>query len=284
MTKLKLLACQIEIPETRDRASRDLHVENLVTKIGRQLSDEPADLVVLPELSSIEYSRASFDQLAQTSDSIDGGNFDGMKELAARHATHIVFGVPRYDGRQYFISLLMIGPSGDLIGHYDKLHVAQFGESMEKEFFQRGDHLFVFDLLGFRVAPIICYDFRFPDLCRVLCAKHDVHLLLHCAAFARDETFYSWHHFAVTRAMENQCYFASLNQAGEHYGNSIVCSPWVDENNPPIVFGVQEEFKRIELDMALIDSTRANYSFRADTLDDYHCLPVMRDSSVPRSS
>jgi nitrilase len=245
------------------------------------LSREPADLVVLPELSSIEYSRAAFNQLAEISDPVDGASIDGMKDLAARHRTHIVFGVARNEGSQHYISMLVIGPQGDLIGHYDKLHVAQFGVSMEKEFFQRGSRLVVFDIGGFRVAPIICYDFRFPELCRALCRDHGVHLILHCAAFGRDEAFYSWHHFAVTRAMENQCYFASLNRAGEGFGNSMICSPWVDENHPPIKFGIEEELKRVELDMGVLDSVRASYPFGTDLREDYRSLPVVSNGRLP---
>ena len=279
MTQMTLLACQVSIPETRDRATRDQHVDNLIGKLDQQLSREPADLVVLPELSSIEYSRAAFNQLAELSDSVDGTDLDNIKGLAKRHQTHIVFGVPRCEGGKYFISLLVIGPQGVLLGHYDKLHVAQFGASMEKEFFQRGDHLVVFDINGFRIAPIICYDFRFPELCKTLCHDHGVHLIVHCAAFARDETFFSWHHFAVTRAMENQCYFASINQAGDQFGNSIVCSPWVDEDRPPITFGTEEEFKRIELHMDVLDSVRANYAFGTDRHQDYRSLPVAPNSA-----
>jgi predicted amidohydrolase len=281
MTKLLLLACQIEISETRNRASRDRHVDSLIEKIDRHLSREPVDLVVLPELSSIEYSRAAFNQLAEISDSVDGAGIDSMKDLAARHNTHIVFGVPRHDGGQHYISMLVIGPQGDLIGHYDKLHVAQFGVSMEKEFFQRGSGLLVFDIGGFRVAPIICYDIRFPELCRALCRDHGVHLILHSSAFGRDEAFYSWHHFAVTRAMENQCFFASLNRAGESFGKSIICSPWVDENHPPIRFGIEEELKRVELDMSVLDSVRANYTFGTDLREDYRSLTVV--SNGPKS-
>ena len=274
MTKIALLACQVKIPEIRTRASRDDHVARLIEKLDRQLSRESVDLVVLPELSSIEYSRAAFNRLDELADSVDSTGIDAMKSLAKRHNTHIVFGVPRSDSGAYYISLLVIDPHGVVIGHYDKLHVAQFGASMEKEFFQRGDHLVAFDVNGFRIAPIICYDFRFPELCKTLCHDHGAHLILHCAAFARDETFFSWHHFAVTRAMENQCYFVSLNQAGEQFGNSIVCSPWVDETHPPIKFGVDEEFKRIEMDMDELNRVRANYAFISDRRDDYLSLPV----------
>jgi len=49
-------------------------------------------------------------------------------------------------------------------------------------------------------------------------SHHDVDLILHVGAYARDESFYSWHAFAVTRAVENQFFVLSLNRAGTHFG------------------------------------------------------------------
>ncbi len=276
MSDLTLLACQIAVPETRDRAGRDRHVGDLIEKIDRRLGQRQADLVVLPELASVEYSRAAFDRLAEISEPLDGPRVKAIGELAAKHAVHIVFGMPRRDGADYFITMVALGPTGDVIGHYDKLHICQYGASMEKEYFRRGDHLMVFEVKGFRVAPIICYDIRIPELTRVLCCDHGAHLILHCGVYARDESFFSWRHFAVTRAMENQVFFASISRAGEAFGESIVCPPWVDEHHPPTVFGTDEEFRFCRFEMSELKAVRAAYTFLSDRLDDYCNLPMGR--------
>ena len=274
MGHLTLLACQVGIPDTRSDGERARHVGALISRIDRRLAERKADIVVLPELSSVEYSRAAFDRLPEISEPLDGASLGSFARLAARHGTHVVFGMPRRDGNKYYISMVAVGPEGNLMGHYDKLHIAQFGASMEKEYFQRGKHLLVFEINGFRIAPIICYDIRMPELTRTLCQDHGVHLVLHCGAYARDESFYSWHHFAVTRAMENQCFLASINRAGDFFGESIVCSPWVNEDRPPVIFGTDEEFRHIDLGMEELDSVRANYPFIPDKRDDYRSLPV----------
>lgn len=36
---------------------------------------------------------------------------------------------------------------------------------------------------GYRIAPIICYDIRVPELCRTLCIDQGAHLILHCGAY-----------------------------------------------------------------------------------------------------
>ena len=69
----------------------------------------------------------------------------------------------------------VVGPDGEsCAGHYDKLHLAQYGASMEKEYFNRGNHLFhLFEVNGFRLSPIICYDIRIPELSRTLVVDHE---------------------------------------------------------------------------------------------------------------
>ena len=269
--ELSVLACQIVIPETPEPSSRDRHLATISNKIRRELETRHADIVVLPELSSVDYSRQSFDALGSLAENPDGASFQTWQHIARTHQTTVVYSFPRRQSNEFFISVAAIGPEGNLIGYYDKLHLAQYGASMEKEYFSRGEGLFVFDVHGFRVAPIICYDIRIPEMCRTLAVEHGVELVLHCGAYYRDESFYSWHHFAVTRAMENQVYLLSLNRAGKHYGNSIFCAPWIDETQPPTRFHQHDEsFVRLTVDRRQIDQSRRDYSFLTDRLDQYN--------------
>ena len=100
-------------------------------------------------------------------------------------------------------------------------------------------------------------------------------MILHAGAYYRDRSFYSWHQFAVSRAIENQVFFLSLNRAGAYYGNSIFCPPWVDEDREPTVFSEHDElFQRLTVDRAEIEFARERYSFLRDRLDSYD-LPVV---------
>ena len=147
---------------------------------------------------------------------------------------------------------------------------------MEKEYFARGNHLLAFEIKGLRIAPIICYDIRVPELARTLVLEHGVQLLLHCGAYCRDESFYSWPDFVVTRAMENQIFVLSLNRAGANFGQSQLCPPWVDEATPPVRFpDVEEAFLRLEIDPGKTETARKHYSFLADKLSDYGALACL---------
>jgi nitrilase len=264
-----LLGCQIHVPRTTTPAERDAHLHATAALISAQLTGDPADLVVLPELSSISYSRDSFDTLESLSEPLDGASFTVFSELARAHRCAVTYGIARRSGEKYFISQVVIDSSGEYVGHYDKLHTAQFGASMEKEFFHRGDHLLVFEVGGIRVAPVICYDFRFPELTRHLCLEHGVDLLLHPVAFYEDGSFPSWHHVAICRAIENQAYFLSLNRAGPRFGASIFCPPWVDQTVQPTVFTRQQTLQGFDVSTRTIKDVRRAYAFRSDRLSDY---------------
>ena len=265
-----ILACQVSVSPIRNRSDRLRHVGRLVEKITERVSRRPADLVVLPELSTIDYSVEAFDRLDQTAETLDGETVSQMRELAITQGCAVLFGMPRKTGSSFRISQVGIDRHGNLLGCYDKLHICQYGASVEKRYFERGEAIVVFDVAGIRFAPIICYDIRIPELSRTLVLDRSVDCILHCGAYYRDESFHSWHAFAMTRAMENQVYLLSLNRAGEDYGDSVFCPPWVDQNHPMQRFsGTYEDFQYLEVDRSVISRVRESYPFLEDRLACY---------------
>ncbi|MCP4330192.1 MAG: carbon-nitrogen hydrolase family protein [Alphaproteobacteria bacterium] len=271
---MKVLACQIEIPEITTAAQRSSFLDDTIEKISAKQAQEPADLVVLPELSSIEYSRRAFDNLDQLSEDLDGHSFEVFGRAARELSVAICYGIPRIGDEGFHISQVVVDANGSRVGHFDKMHIAHYGASPEKDYFTRGRHVFLFEIAGIRMAPIICYDIRIPELARMLCVDYGVELILHCGAYFVDRSYYSWRHFVVTRALENQAYMLSLNRAGDDYGSSIFCPPWVDETAPEIMLPKEETFASFEIDRARIVEARKTYSFLEDRLPDYRRLDV----------
>ncbi|NRP13097.1 (R)-stereoselective amidase [Aliiroseovarius sp. xm-m-379] len=269
--QLHILACQIDIPSMTTGAERDRHLLRVRAEVDARLQQRPADLVVLPELSSIDYSRPAFAALEELGEPLDGASFQVWREIAIKHDCHVVFGFARRgegaEHGRHFISMGVVGPKGELVGHYDKIYLAQFGASMEKDYFERGTEPFSFEVKGFRVAPIICADIRIPELSRHLTLEHGAELILHCGAYARDETFATWHDFSKTRAIENQLFFLSLNRAGKMFGDSLFCLPWMDDTTPPVAFSDHsEEFKHVLVARQVLETARNTYSFLQDRL------------------
>ncbi|MEM9371153.1 MAG: carbon-nitrogen hydrolase family protein, partial [Pseudomonadota bacterium] len=170
------------------------------------------------------------------------------------------------------ISQGVMGPDGGLIGRYDKLHIAEFGDSAESAHFSPGDRLLTVDIAGFRVAPMICYDIRFPLLAERL-RDAEVDVVLHAGAYSRDFSFESWHTFARTRAIETQMAWLGLNRAGDDWGGSI----WVPDGTDPDsveTMGNHEVFWEISLTRSTLDATRSRMPIAADRRDDYAKLPL----------
>ena len=176
--QLTLLACQIAIPAMTKPQERDTHLRHSAGEVSNALHAQAADLVVLPELSSIDYARATFAALDALGETLDGPSFQTWRAVAQQYNTTVVYSFPRRSEQGFHISLAAVNPQGELIGWYDKLHLAQYGASMEKEYFIGGEQLMVFEVNGFRCAPIICYDIRIPELSRTLTLKHKVDIIL----------------------------------------------------------------------------------------------------------
>lgn len=268
---LSILACQIDVPLTRTAADRNAHLAELSAEVATALTREHTDVVVLPELSSIEYSREAFERLDELAEPLDGPSFKTWSKISREFDAFVVYSFPRRSAEGLHITLAVADPRGDLVGFYDKIYLAQFGASMEKEFFTRGDKLFAFDVKGFRLGTCICADIRIPELARTLTVEGGADIILHCGAYFRDPSFYSWHDFVIARAIENQVYFLSLNRAGKDYGNSMFCLPWVDESHQPFAFAEHDQhFVRLIAERGEIALARERYSFLRDRLDEHH--------------
>ncbi|MDQ2091230.1 carbon-nitrogen hydrolase family protein [Marimonas arenosa] len=277
---LTLLACQIDVPETPDAAARDSHLRSVVARIRAVAEPGQYDLIVLPELSAIEYSEAAFARLDLLAEPLEGPSFMVFAELAQAVRATVVYGFARRDeAGRHFICQAAVGPDGVLLGFYDKLHLAQFGDSAEAGAFRAGDHLFQFEICGLRIAPLICYDIRFPELTARLAAD-GVDLVLQCSAYAHDLSFHSWRPFVVTRAMEQGLAWLGLNRAGDGWGGSIWCPGYADAAAPEQVFGPKECFVPLQLPRDFRRGNAERLPFDRDRRGDYAGLPVHR-AEVP---
>jgi len=251
------LVCQLNIPaDMRSIGEQVEHLDRTAQLLDDALTRKRADVVVLPELSSVSYTRYCFSHLDTFGEEEGGRTFEVLSRVAKKHGVFLLYGAPRVTSEgSAHISQFLIDAAGNARGVYDKLHMAQFGASMEKDYFTRGEKILVFDIKGVRLAPVICYDMRFPELAMNLVREYEVHAVIHPVAFFRDASFYSWQAFVIARALENQAYWLSINRAGSDFGASIVCPPWVDETSKEI-----------------IKETREKYSFSLDKLEDYSKL------------
>jgi predicted amidohydrolase len=126
------------------------------------------DILVLPELCNSGYNFTSYQQAWDASEPIKGGPF--LEFLMAKCKslnTHIITGLNERDGELLYNSAVLIGPNGP-IGAYRKLHLFL----NERDFFEPGNAgLPVFDIGTCTLGMLVCFDWIFPEVWRILALK-----------------------------------------------------------------------------------------------------------------
>lgn len=192
----------------------------------------PEDLVIFPEcvlcLGRGQTVRDTARPLAETMADL------GMV-CAETGRTALFGGVPIRDDDKVRNSALLISLTGELLAHYDKMHLFRLdpdspGGIDESRTYTAGGEPVAVDHAGWRIGLSICYDLRFPELFR---AWGPVDLAICTAAFTTATGLPHWEVLLRARAIENQCYVAAVGQCGtnaetqiEHYGHSLLADPW----------------------------------------------------------
>lgn len=178
-----------------------------IKKATQMIDKIDADLLVLPELCFTGYLFKDKDELENLAEKIpDGPTVEHFLNLAKKRNVGIVFGIAeRYDGN-FYNSACMVTPEGELF-LYRKLHL--FME--EKDLFKSGDKkLFVIDFKGTKIGLMICFDWIFPEVVRILSLKgaqiicHPSNLILPYCQNAM-----------VTRCLENRVFAITTNRTGK---------------------------------------------------------------------
>ncbi len=165
-----------------------------------------ADLVVIPELWSSGYVFSNHAEVAELAeDALQGPTARALTAAARRERRHYIAGFPERHRGRYYNSALLVGPSG-VRTVYRKLHLFE----REQEWFSPGDlPLAVHRLGAARVGLMICFDWRFPEVARVL-ALLGADLLAHPSNLV----FANAQEAMRTRSIENRVFTLTANRTG----------------------------------------------------------------------
>ncbi len=165
-----------------------------------------ADLVVIPELWSSGYVFSSHAEVASLAeDARTGPTARALVAAARRERRHYVAGFPEVHRGRFFNSALLVGPSG-VRAVYRKLHLFE----REREWFSPGDlPLAVHRVGAAQVGLMICFDWRFPEVARVL-ALLGADLLVHPSNLV----FANAQEAMRTRSIENRVFTLTANRTG----------------------------------------------------------------------
>lgn len=164
-----------------------------------------ADLIVLPEMFTTGFSMNA----AELAEPEEGPTCAWLREQAVRLEAVVTGSViiEAADG-SYRNRLLWARPDGEVL-HYDKRHL--FRMAGEHKHYAAGERQALFELNGWQVRPLICYDLRFPVWSR---DPHDTDLLLYTANWPAARRN-AWNRLLPARAIENLCFVAAVNRVGE---------------------------------------------------------------------
>ncbi len=121
---------------------------------------------------------------------------------------------------------VFFGADGEEAARYAKMHPFSFGG--ETRHYGRGSEVALFEWQGWMVAPLICYDLRFPEVFRRAARMGaEVFCVLANWPQARED---HWMTLLKARAIENQAYAVGVNRCGDdpelHYGGrSLIFGP-----------------------------------------------------------
>ncbi len=233
-----------------------------VRRMLREGSPQPGSLVVLPEMFATGFSM-NVDRVAEPK---QGPTAAFLSSVAAEWKSYVIGGVATLtDGDKARNEAVVFDPTGREIARYVKQQPFTLGG--EREQYAAGTHHVVVACGEFTVAPLVCYDLRFPELFRPA-ARDGAEVIAVIANWPRPRDAH-WLALLRARAIENQAYVVGVNRCGHdprlvYRGQSLIVDP---HGNTLAEAGEGEELLSAELD-------------RKDLVDYRRKFPALADMAV----
>lgn len=228
------------------------------------------DLIVMPELVYTGYIFRGRDEVVKISSKYRERIVDHIKNVSDIYSAVVVAGAPEYRGDKVYNSAY-IAYRGDVIDTYRKLHLFY----KEKLWFDPGDKpLKVYDFRDFRLGVMICFDWRFPEVARIL-SLYGADIIAHPSNLVFDYAY----DVALARAIENNVYVITSNRVGvdnragmkiRFKGLSQIVSPKME-----VIYRgrkYREDAKVVEVDISLARdkmATKLNHLFKDRRIEFY---------------
>jgi predicted amidohydrolase len=270
-----LRAAAVQLNSSGDKDANLAAAERQV----RAAAADGAELVALPEKWNL---LVAGEELRAAAEPLDGPSLGAARAWARELGIHLLagsVGERAGQGERAFNTSVLIGPDGEDIAAYRKLHMfdvdaggVSYRESADE---QPGEEIVTAPLGGLIAGLTICYDLRFPELFRIL-ALRGARLIGVPSAFTTATGRDHWEVLLRARAIENQAFFLAPNQCGQappHYdsfGHSMIVDPW---GTVLAVAPDGEGFAAAELDLAAQDRVRASLPSLANRQPEAYLWP-----------
>ena len=256
MGKIKIALIQMHVEENK--------FDNLknASEFVKKASSEGCDIAVLPEMFTTPYKTSNFPIYAEKE---GDESFKLISKIAKDNNIYLVGGsIPEKDDNNLvYNTSYVFDRDGNKIGKHRKVHLFDIdiegGQSFkESDTLTAGNQVTVFDTEFGKVGLCICFDFRFPELTRLM-AQNGAKIMIVPAAFNMTTGPAHWDLMFRSRAVDNQVYTIGCAPSRDvdgfyvSYGNSIVVSPFGD-----IIHKMDEKegYKIVEIDLDYVDKVR----------------------------
>lgn len=233
--------------------------ENIVSAVNgiKECAEAGADIAVLGEMFLCPYYNESF---VANAEERTGPAVCALSRAAEENNVYVVGGsIPLKENGKLYNASFVFNRKGEIIACHRKVHLfdinVEGGQSFkESATFSAGDSVTGFETEFGRMGLCICFDFRFPELARIM-TLDGAKCIFVPAAFNMTTGPAHWELMFRQRAVDNQVYtigVAPARTAGKYisYANSIIASPWGDvvfrAGDKPVIEVVDIDLERIE--------------------------------------
>ncbi len=212
--KIRLALVQVDIAWEDKKKNLEVYTKMLLGAKAKP------DLIILPEMFQTGFTLTN----VTMAEGEGGMTIQWMRDMAKQCNAVITGSIMFSDKNKLFNRLIWMEPSGEW-QYYDKRHL--FSVSGENIHFTSGHERQIFNLCGWKILPLICYDLRFPVWSRNSC-NYD--LLIYCANWPASRQFV-WDILLTARALENQAFVCGVNRTGadmnniSYKGGSVIINP-----------------------------------------------------------
>jgi omega-amidase len=272
LEKLKIGLIQMRVINSKEK---NLQKAGEMIGKARQLG---AEVVVLPEMFNCPYDNKYFPLYAEK----EGGvSWQAMSRIARTNKIYLVGGsIPEIDEENRIYNTSFVFDSqGEQVAKHRKMHLFDIDVKggqyfKESDTLTAGNRVTVFDTPYGKFGLVICYDFRFPELSRIL-ALRGAKFICVPGAFNMTTGPAHWELLFRTRALDNQVYTIGVAPARDEsasyvsYGNSLIVDPWGKVLNR---LTGEEEILVEEIDLTRIETVREELPLLKHLRNDVYCL------------
>ncbi|WP_455540161.1 carbon-nitrogen hydrolase family protein [Terrisporobacter sp.] len=205
-----------------------------VAQLIDKICMENVDMVILPEMFFCPYNTDNFPTYAEKENEY---SYKFLSNIAKKNNIYLIAGsMPEKENNKIYNTSYVFNRKGEKIAKHRKIHLFDINIKGKQTFkesdtLSAGNEVTIFDSEFGKIGLCICYDFRFPELARLMVDK-GAKVIIVPASFNTTTGPAHWHLMFKSRAVDNQIYTIGCSPARNYnssytsYGHSLIVSPF----------------------------------------------------------